>query len=218
MFTKEDILEIHNRRFATKKFDSTKTISDEDWSTILEVGRLSPSSFGLEPWKILLIKNPKMKEDLKSIAWGAVNSLEGASHFVIFLAKKGVTYDSAYLDHIFNDIKNHNYTKDSDFAKMFKLHQESNANLVDERSLFDWSSKQTYIMLANMMTTAAMLDIDSCAIEGFNGAKVEEYLAEKGLIDPKEYGVSVMAGFGYKNQEITKKTRQALSDIYQEVE
>ena len=68
MFTKKDILDSHHRRYATKKFDASKRISEEDWATILEVGRLSPSSFGLEPWKILLIQNPAMKEALKPMA------------------------------------------------------------------------------------------------------------------------------------------------------
>lgn len=218
MFTKKDILDSHHRRYATKKFDASKRISEEAWATILEVGRLSPSSFGLEPWKILLIQNPAMKETLKPMAWGAVSSLEGASHFVVILAKKQVTYDSRYLQHIFREIKDYDYEPTSDFGRRFKSYQEEEADLTDDRRLFDWSSKQTYILLANMMTAAAMLDIDSCPIEGFHHEQVEAYLAEQGLLDPAEYGVSLMAGFGYRDQEITPKTRQPLEAIYQVVE
>ena len=78
---RQHILDVFHRRYATKKFDPNKKISDADWQTIIEAGRLSPSSFGYEPWKFLLIENPEIKEDLKKICWGAVNSLNGASHF-----------------------------------------------------------------------------------------------------------------------------------------
>ena len=142
MFTKKDILDSHHRRYATKKFDASKRISEEAWATILEVGRLSPSSFGLEPWKILLIQNPAMKEALKPMAWGAVSSLEGASHFVVILAKKQVTYDSRYLQHIFREIKGYDYEPTSDFGRRFKSYQEEEADLTDDRRLFDWSSKR----------------------------------------------------------------------------
>jgi nitroreductase len=79
------ILQAHSNRFATKKFDPTQKISSEDWVTILETARLSPSSFGYEPWKFLVVDNKEMREDLKPIAWGAVNSLEGADKIIIAL-------------------------------------------------------------------------------------------------------------------------------------
>lgn len=74
---REQVVALQHQRFATKKYD--------------------PTAFGLEPWKMLLLKNERMKEDLKPMAWGALSSLEGASHFVIYLARKGVTYDSDYV-------------------------------------------------------------------------------------------------------------------------
>lgn len=218
MLSHEEIIGFHHRRFATKKFDSTKKIPSKDWETIVEVGRLSPSSLGLEPWKILLISNQDIKEKLKPLSWGAVNSLEGASHFIIILARKGVTYDSPYVKDTLENVKGHPYDKESQFAQRIKSYQENDAKLVDSRSLLDWSSKQTYILLANMMTAAAMLDIDSCPIEGFDHEAVETLLSEHGLIDLNHFGISLMAGFGYKNQEVTPKTRRQLSDVYQVVE
>ena len=88
------IIEAHQSRYATKSFDPTKKIAEEDWETIIESARLSPSSFGYEPWKFLLINNQEIKDDLKGIAAGAVNSLNGASHFVIALARKNVTIEN----------------------------------------------------------------------------------------------------------------------------
>ncbi|GAA9632269.1 hypothetical protein HpVa147_18430 [Helicobacter pylori] len=84
--------------------------------------------------------------------------------------------------------------------------------------MFDWASKQTYIQMANMMMAAAMLGIDSCPIEGYDQEKVEAYLEEKGYLNTAEFGVSVMASFGYRNQEITPKTRWKTEVIYEVIE
>lgn len=87
--------------------------------------------------------------------------------------------------------------------------------LESDRSIYDWASKQTYIALANMLTTAAFLQIDSCPIEGFNIAQVEKLLKEESLVDTDLFGVYVMAGFGYRTQEPHPKTRQPLESVVQ---
>ena len=75
----QEIIDVFNSRYACKKFDKNRKVSDEDFNTIIESARLSPSSFGLEPWKFLLLKNEKIKEDFREFAWGAINSLNGAA-------------------------------------------------------------------------------------------------------------------------------------------
>ncbi len=87
-----------------------------------------------------------------------------------------------------------------------------------ERALFDWTSKQTYIALANMLTGAAAIGVDSCPIEGFNYDKMNETLAAEGLFDPNEWGVSVAATFGYRARDITKKSRRPIEEIVTWVE
>ena len=98
-------------------------------------------------------------------------------------------------------------------SEKFKSFQENDFDLNSDRALFDWASKQTYIPLTNMMTVAAELGIDSCPIEGFNREKVDKYLANKGIIDSKEFSVSVMLGLGYRDQEQPKKTRQPIDEV-----
>ncbi|MEJ7185507.1 nitroreductase family protein, partial [Staphylococcus epidermidis] len=71
----------------------------------------------------------------------------------------------------------------------------------NERTLYDWASKQTYIALGNMMTTAALLGVDSCPMEGFDLDKVTEILSEEGILDTEHFGISVMVGFGYRAEE-----------------
>ncbi|WP_206913019.1 hypothetical protein IGL98_003201 [Enterococcus sp. DIV0840] len=215
---RKEILTAFEHRHATKAFDSTKKISTEDWETILETARLSPSSFGYEPWSFLLIENTQVKEDLKEFSWGAVNSLNGASHFIIALARKNVTAESAHVKHMVEDVFGLPFSPDAPQTQMFKQFQVKDFDLNSERSLFDWASKQTYIALANMMTTAALLEIESCPIEGFNRIEVETYLSKKGLLDTSEFGVSYMLGLGYRTKEIPLKKRQTTNEILTAVE
>lgn len=215
---RQRIIETANRRYATKKYNPHKHISAADWRTILEVGRLSPSSFGYEPWRFLLINNRKIRDDIRPFAWGAVNSLDGADKVLIILARTDVTYNSDYVRNLVEWVKGKRYSTDSIQSQHFKDFQEHDLQLDSDRARFDWASKQTYIAMANMMMAAAELGIDSCPIEGFNYAKLNAYLAEKGFIDPHDWQVSVMVSFGYRNQPIKPKVRQQLSAIYQELD
>ena len=148
----------------------------------------------------------------------SVNSLNGASHFVIALARKNVTIESDHVRHIVEDVLGVDFAVDSPRSQYFDNFQKNNQQLTDERKLYDWASKQTYIAMANMMTTAALLGIDSCPIEGFNKANVEKYLSEKGLVDLNEFGVSYMLGLGYRNEPITPKKRQSLDEILEVID
>lgn len=210
----DELIKVAHRRYATKKFDPERKLNDEDWQTILEVGRLSPSSFGYEPWQFVELDNEQMRQDLKPMAWGAVNSINGADKLLIILAHKNVTYDSDYVKHMVTDVKRHTYDPNSATTQAFKHYQEVEAQLNTEQKLFDWAAKQCYIAMANMMTAAAALKIDTCAIEGFDKEKVETYLAQKGILDRENWGVAVMVSFGYRDEPIKPKVRQAMTDIY----
>lgn len=214
----QQIIDAFQFRHACKKFDSTKVIPTEDFNTILEAGRLSPSSFGFEPWRFLIIQDLKLRKKLFPVSWGAQNSLDGASHFVIILARKKIDtlYNSEYITNIMSEVqKLSNEIADGKRAA-FEKFQKNDFNLLEtDRALYDWASKQTYIALANMLTTAAFLGIDSCPIEGFNINEVEKILQEEGILDAEHFGVSVMAGFGYRVQEPYPKTRQTLDNIVQ---
>lgn len=215
---REEVVALQHQRYATKKFDPARRISDEDWATLVEVGRLAPSSLGFEPWKMLLLNNEEMKQDLKSMAWGAVSMLDGASHFVIYLARKGVNYETPYIEKLIQEVRHRSYDPESAYAHRIKSFQESDFKLNDERSLFDWASKQTYIQMANMMNAAVLMGMDSCPIEGFDKDKVEAYLESKGVLDTSEFGVSVMCAFGYRNEEIKPKVRWNTESIYEVID
>lgn len=214
----KEIIDAFQFRHACKQFDPTKTVSEEDFNTILEAGRLSPSSFGFEPWKFLVVQNKSVKEKLFPVSWGAQNSFNGASHFVILLARKKVDtiYNSEYITKIMSEIQNLPEDVANQRKSAFESFEKNDFNLLEsDRTIFDWASKQTYIALANMLTVAAFLQIDSCPIEGFNIEKVEEILKNEGILDTEHFGVSVMASFGYRAKEPHEKTRQPLNSIVQ---
>jgi nitroreductase len=216
MIQKEEILKAFNFRHACKVFDAKKKISEDDFETILETGRLSPSSFGYEPWKFLVVQNSVLREKLKEVTWGAQGSLPTASHYLIILVRKqkSLRYDSEYITHMMDDV--HHIPKEMAEKRrgFYKTFQESDFKLLEsQRATFDWASKQSYIALGNMMSSAAMLGIDSCAVEGFRADALEELMVKEFGMDSKEFGVSVMVAFGYRVDEQKLKTRQSQEDV-----
>lgn len=211
---KREILEAFQFRHATKEFDPSRKVSKEDFDFILETGRLSPSSIGLEPWQFLIVQNPELREKIRSVAWGAQGQLPTASHFVVILARKNVRYDSDYVrDQMLNVKQMPEELVQQLVTGRYKEFQSEFHLLDSERSLFDWSSKQTYIALGNMMTAAAMIGIDSCPIEGFDRDKLNALLAAEGLLEDGNLDASVMVAFGYRIREPRPKTRRSMEQV-----
>ena len=214
MVTREDVLSAFQFRHATKKFDATKKISDQDFQVILEAGRLSPSSFGFEPWRFLVIQNAQLRDELKTVTWGAQGQLPTASQYVAILClKDGMRYDSSHVTRMMRDVQHLSPEMMEKKRERFRAFQKENGILDSSRTLFDWSVKQAYIALGNMMTAAALLGIDSCAIEGGNMSAIEKILSEHGLLDNGRYGLGVMVAFGYRIDEPKAKTRQSADDV-----
>ena len=216
-FNKDDVLNAFHYRASTRSYDGDKKIPAEDFNYILELGRLSPSSVGSEPWQFLVLQNADLRQKLKPYCWG-IPTMETSSHIVAILAKKNARYDTPY----FGEIMDRRGLTGDDRTKALEVYQkfqEQDIAILDsERSLYDWASKQTYIALANMLTGAAAIGVDSCPIEGFNYDKMNETLAAEGLFDPNEWGVSVAATFGYRARDITKKSRRPIEEIVTWVE
>ena len=96
MFTlpREDVFKAFQNRQSIRRYNPNKKISQDDFRFILELGRLSPSSVGSEPWRFLVIQNPELRAQMKPIAWGMAGALDDASHVVAIIARRGLTYDS----------------------------------------------------------------------------------------------------------------------------
>ena len=216
MIENNEIIDAYNFRHACKVFDKDKKISEENFSTILQTARLSPSSFGFEPWKFLVVQNMDLRKKLLPITWGAQGTLPTASHFVLILARKqnSMRFDSDYILHMMKDVHKLDDDVITQRKAMYENFQKNDFNLLEnERNTFDWACKQTYIALGNMMSSAAMLGIDSCPIEGFKAQEMQTILCEEFGVDTKEFALSAMVAFGYRVNKPNVKTRQDIDDI-----
>lgn len=175
--TREQMLQVFENRCSTRYYDPNKKISQEDFAAILEFARLSPSSVGSEPWKFLVIQNKALRDKLKPFSWGMQYQLDDCSHLVIILAKKNARYDTPFFRDVAERRGLQGEQLEKALAKYKGLQEVEMKTAESERALFDWTSKQTYIALANMLTGAAAIGVDSCPIEGFNYDKMNEVLA-----------------------------------------
>jgi len=216
MISRQDILDAFNFRHACKTFDPARKIPAEDFNLILETGRLSPSSFGYEPWRFLVIQNMALREKLLTVTWGAKGQFPSASHVIAILVRKDdMRPGSAYTENFMRNVQKLPEEGIARRTKFYRQFHESDFRLQDPRALFDWGCRQAYIALGNMMTAAAMLGIDSCPIEGFNQAGAEQVLVDAGVMDPKQFGLAVMVAFGYRINPQPAKTRQAQDQVIQ---
>lgn len=214
--SQQDILHAFQFRHACKEFDSSQKLSEEDIAFILETARLSPSSFGFEPWHFVVVQNTELRELLKPVAWGAPLKLDTASHFILGLTMKApmTKWGSDHTNRMMTEIKQLPQEAKEVYSQFYKTFQESDFDLDTDKKLFDWAAKQTYIALANMMSAAALNGIDSCPIEGFHQAKIEPILKEHFAIDTDQYGLSYMVAFGQRKEAPKHpKTRRPIEEI-----
>ena len=160
---KNDFLKAMDFRHACKEFDESKKISDEDIKYILEIGRKSPSSFGMEPWKFLVITNEELKAKLRPSCWNQIQ-ITSCSHLVVILAGiDSVKLESGLPLKRFTRREMPQETLDF-YLDLYAKHLEK--TLSSDENIYSWTSKQTYIAAGNMMSGAAFIGIDSCPIEG----------------------------------------------------
>lgn len=212
---KQQLLNAFNFRHACKEFDVNRLIPEEDFEFILETARLSPSSFGFEPWHFLVVQDKNLRGQLKSKAWGLTKKLDTASHIVIGLTMKSalMKWDTEYIQYFMREIQKLPEEVVKGKGKFFETFQKSDFDLTDDRKLFDWAAKQNYIALGNMMTAAALIGIDSCPMEGFEQKETEAILRSSFGIDTDKFGVSYMVAFGYRVMEPKTKTRRPLDQM-----
>ena len=202
MSKKEEFLKAMHERHACKLF-SDKKIAPEDLEFILEAGRLSPSSFGVEQWKFVVVQNQAMKEAIEEAAWNQ-KQISTCSDLVIVLARKDVRSSDAYT------VKQ---------LRRFGLNEEAFAGFLglykgwvdgrDDHTIEMWSEKQCYIASANMMSAAAFIGIDSCPIEGFLSDKVDAILG----IDTNVFQSALVLPFGYRVNPTRGKHRLAFDEV-----
>ena len=198
-------LEILKFRHACKIFDESKKIGAGEFDFILEAGRLSPSSTGLEQWDFLVVQNKELREKIKAVSWNQAQ-ITSCSHLVVILAKiKEVKVGSSYIDKMIARRADKNIEAIAARQKFFLLSNFKN----DDELTFQWSHEQCMIAATNMMNAAASLGIDSCPIEGFDRHALNEILG----LDESEQRVAIVVPFGYRLNPQPEKYRRQRSEV-----
>jgi|SRR5580765_50860 len=190
--TKEEILSQLNWRYAVKQYDATKKISDQDWETLEEALTLAPSSFGLQPYKFLVITDEATREKLKPAAFGQT-PITDASHLVVFAYKK--TFDEKDTERFIKRIADVRGQSRESLADYENIVNSSAKKATDGGYIETWNSRQAYIALGFLLETAALLGIDATPMEGFDPARFNEIL---GLTD---YSAVAIAALGYRDDK-----------------
>lgn len=180
-------------RYATKAFD-TRRIPDATWAVLEESLRLTPSSYGLQPWRFIVINDPAMRARLRPVSWNQTQVTD-ASHLVVFARRTEITEKD--VDDFFNQMVSE---RGADAAKLEPYRQMMLGGVVqgkDAAGQKDWAARQLYIALGQLMGAAAALAIDTCALEGIDPDAYTEILGLKG----SGYEAVVGCAVGYRSAE-----------------
>ena len=205
-----NFLNNQNWRYATKKFDATKKVSAEDLNTLKEAIRLSSSSYGLQPYKVIVVENPELRAQLQPAAWGQ-SQIVDASHLFIFANDTNIGDDA--IDEFINTISVERETPLESLAGYGDF-MKSKISTLEPAIKNVWTSKQTYLALGNLLNAAAELKIDVTPMEGFIPAQINEILG----LDKLNLNASLIATVGYRHEEdatqFYKKVRKSQEDLF----
>ncbi len=208
----DQVIEALKWRYATKAFDPSRKIPAETWAAIEQSLVLTPSSFGMQPWKFFVVTDGAIREQLLEHSWKQSQVVD-ASHVVVLAIKKGI--DEAEVDRYMGstaEIRQAPPESLEGFGKVIKGFLSNPKMNVDE-----WAAKQVYIALGQLMTTAAMLGVDACPMEGFIPPKYDEILG----LTQKGYASVLVCPLGYRAADdkyaTTPKVRYPLSEVIEQI-
>lgn len=187
----DQLLQQLHWRYATKQFDPSKKIPAELWNALEQSLVLAPSSFGLQPWKFFVVTDSTLREKLVEFSWNQ-RQVADASHLVILAIKKNL--NAADVDRyiaLMSDIRQVPAESLQGLSNVIKGFMDKPPYPI---TLDEWAARQVYIALGQLMTSAAMLGIDTCPMEGFDRAKYNEILN----LEAQGYSAAVLCPLGYR--------------------
>ncbi len=189
----DELLSALNWRYATKAFDSTRKIPEQSWSALEQSLVLTPSSFGLQPWKFIVVQDPALRETLVAHSWGQ-RQVADCSHFIVFAVKKALSMEDvdAFLSRQV-EVRGGSLEALSGYRKVIEGFRNKGAS---EGWLEHWAKHQAYIALGQLMAAAALLRIDTCPMEGLDPAKYDEVLE----LPAKGLTTAVACALGYRSE------------------
>lgn len=204
------LLDNLNWRYATKKYDASKKVSSADLNTLKEAVRLSASSYGLQPYKVVIVENPEIRKQLKAAAYGQTQLTDASQ---IFVFANDVNLGVHSVDNYINNISKTRGVPADALAGFSDMMKGTVANLSDEAKNI-WTAKQTYIALGTLLSAASELKIDATPMEGFNAAEFNKILG----FDKLGLSTTVIAAVGYRHDEDDaqhfKKVRKSHEELF----
>ena len=190
----EELLAAQRWRYATKLFDPSRTIPADQWQALEDCLVLSPSSYGLQPWKFLVIDDPALRRELRPHSWNQ-SQITDCSHLVVLLAQRTVTAADAN-----RFVASLAAARGQELSSLDAYRQMIQVDLIDgprAAEIERWASNQLYIALGNLMTSAALLGIDTCPIEGFSPADYDRILG----LESSPFRSRVVCACGYRSPD-----------------
>ena len=181
-------------RYATKKFDAARKIAPEAWSALEHALLLTPSSFGLQPWKFIVITDPSVKQQLVPVSWNQTQSAD-CSHHVVFAVRKVV--GDVEVDRFIESIVKIRGGSAESLKGYRDMMTGFASKAAKEGWMREWGIRQLYIALGNFMTSAAMLGVDTCPMEGISPGDYDRILGLEGT----EFETVVACAAGYRSAE-----------------
>ena len=203
-------LENQNWRYATKKFDATKKITDANIAFLKEAIRLSTSSYGLQPYRVFIVENPELRTKLVAASYGQAQVAD-ASHLLVFANE--LNFGEAGIDQLATTICK---TRELPLEAIqgYVDYMKGNITGLPEEVRNIWTAKQTYLALGNLLNAAAELHIDVTPMEGFIPARVNEILG----LDKLGLNATLLAPIGYRHEEDAtqhyKKVRKSNEELF----
>jgi nitroreductase len=208
------VLEQLQWRYAVKKFDPDRKIPSDVWQVLEQSLVLSPSSFGLQPWKFFVVDNAALRQELLANSWNQPQVVD-ASHLVVLAINKNM--DDTAVDRYVQSMSDIRNTPVETFAKMAEMIKGFMANPKNPFTIDEWATRQVYIAIGQFMASAAMLGIDTCPMEGFNPAKYDEILG----LTAMGYASVLVCPAGYRAADdkyaVMAKVRYPQSEMVQHI-
>jgi nitroreductase len=197
-------------RYATKAFDASRQIDTSTWNALENALVLTASSYGLQPWKFLVITDAALRAELRPHSWNQ-SQITDCSHLVVLLKKRTIT--AADADRLIQATAG---TRGIEASLLDGYRKMIQVDLIDgprSQIIGQWAGNQVYIALGNLLTSAALLGVDTCAIEGFSPAEYDRILG----LESSEYQSCVVCACGYRSADdkyaSLAKVRYAASDL-----
>ncbi len=204
------LIEDLNWRYATKSFDSSKSIDDETLNTLKEAVRLTASSYGLQPYEVFIIQDKDLRQKLKSASFNQ-SQITDSDYLVVFAVNTVI--DEAYLDRY---IKNIAETREIDVEDLSGMRDAIAGTVLQfpQDQKLNWAKQQAYIGLGNLLASAARLRVDACPMEGFDNKQYDEILN----LEAKNLTSAVIATIGYRSEDDSlqnaKKVRKSNEEFF----